>query len=345
MKLQRKMALLTLLALVLPLLFAACAAPAGQTDTAGGGATEGATEGVTESDTGAAAETATEAAAGDAAGATMGGGPIAIGSKDFTEAILVAELYAQVLERAGMTVERKFNLGATPIAHEALLSGDIDLYPEYTSTGLQEVLKDTNRYTGAGAILDAVRAGYEEQFELTWLDASPFNNTNVFATTPAIAEQYGLKTYSDLAANAADLRLGGPAEFPDRVDTQGLDEAYGGFVANFKEFKALGTGALRYDALQNGEVDVIVAFGTDGRIAGDQLVVLEDDKSFYPIYNIAPVVRMDTLAANPGIADALNAVAPLLTDQVMAGLNYQVDGPDKLEPGAVITAFLDENAP
>ena len=193
--------------------------------------------------------------------------------------------------------------------------------------------------------MDAVRKGYEQQFQLTWLDPSPFNNTNVFATTAEIAQKYSLKTISDLASHAADLRLGGPAEFPDRVDTQGLDAAYGGFVPKFKEFKPLGTGALRYDALQNGEVDVIVAFGTDGRIAGDKLVVLQDDKNFYPIYNIAPVVRQDTLSNNPGIADALNAVAPLLTNEVMAGLNYQVDGPEKAEPGAVITAFLDKNAP
>ncbi len=319
-----------LITLLLALSLSACAAPAAPSAPAGDAATGDGAAGTAE-------------AASDAAGAAAAG-PIQIGSKDFTEAILVAELYAQVLEDAGFTVERKFNLGATPIAHEALLKGDIDLYPEYTSTGLQEVLKDTERYTDAGAILDAVRAGYEEQFQLTWLDASPFNNTNVFATTQAVADQYGLRTYSDLAANAASLRLGGPAEFPDRVDTQGLDEAYGGFVSNFAEFKPLGTGALRYDALAAGEVDVIVAFGTDGRIAGDQLVVLEDDKSFYPIYNIAPVARMDTLQANPGIADALNAVAPLLTDQVMAGLNYQVDGPDKQEPDAVIRAFLEQNA-
>jgi len=293
-----------------------------------------------------AAPAAPAPAAGDpAADPAAPGGPIQIGSKDFTEAIVVAEMYAQLLEQAGFTVERKFNLGATPIAHEALVKGDIDLYPEYTSTGLQEVLKNTERFGDSAAILDAVRAGYEEQFQLTWLDASPFNNTNVFATTAAIAEQYGLATYSDLAANAASLRLGGPAEFPDRVDTQGLDETYGGFVTNFAEFKPLGTGALRYDALQAGEVDVIVAFGTDGRIAGDQLDVLQDDKSFYPIYNIAPVVRMDTLEANPTIAAALNTVAPLLTDEVMAGLNYQVDGPEKLEPEAVIRAFLEQNAP
>jgi len=329
---------LALLAIVLPLLFAACAAPAAPAAQAPAGEATSADTGSTSSaTTGTVTQTEGTGAAPN--------GPIKIGSKDFTEAILVAELYAQVLERAGFTVERKFNLGATPIAHEALRKGDIDLYPEYTSTGLQEVLKDTNRYADAAAIVDAVRKGYEEQFQLTWLNASPFNNTNVFATTPAIAQQYGLKTISDLAAKAPELRLGGPAEFPDRVDTQGLNEAYGGFVPTFKEFQPLGTGALRYDALKNGDVDVIVAFGTDGRIAGDKLVVLQDDKSFYPIYNIAPVVRMDTLSNNPGIADTLNAVAPLLTDQVMAGLNYQVDGPEKAEPGAVITTFLDQNAP
>lgn len=338
----RSAAFLALLAIVLPLLFAACSAPsapAAQAPAAGATAAPSTATEATGADTGSSSGTAAQGS-----GAPPNG-PVRIGSKDFTEAILVAELYAQVLERAGFTVERKFNLGATPIAHAALLKGDIDLYPEYTSTGLQEVLKDTNRYDDAAAILDAVRSGYEQQFQLTWLEASPFNNTNVFATTADIAQQYGLKTISDLAAHAADLRLGGPAEFPDRVDTQGLDAAYGGFVPKFKEFKPLGTGALRYDALQNGEVDVIVAFGTDGRIAGDKLVVLQDDKNFYPIYNIAPVVRQDTLANNPGIADALNAVAPLLTNEVMAGLNYQVDGPEKAEPGAVITAFLDKNAP
>jgi osmoprotectant transport system substrate-binding protein len=308
-KLARSVGLLALAAVLLSVVLAACApvAPAAQ------------------------------APAGQA-----GAGPIKIGSKDFTEAILVAELYAQVLEQAGFQVERKFNLGATPIAHEALVKGDIDLYPEYTSTGLQEVLKDTNRYPDAGAILDAVRAGYEEQFKLTWLDASPFNDTNAFATRPDVAEQYGLKTYSDVAANAAELRLGGPAEWPDRVDTQGLDEAYGGFVTNFKEFKPLGTGTLRYDALKNGEVDIIVAFGTDGRIKGDNLVLLQDDKSFYPIYNIAPVVRMDVLEQNPAIAAALDKVAPLLTDDIMSGLNYKVDGPDKKEPGEVISEFLSQ---
>ena len=311
-RMKHPLGLLTLAILVMSMLLAACTPPATPVPPAAGGE--------------------------PAAGTTL-----AIGSKDFTEAILVAELYAQVLENAGYKVDRKFNLGATPIAHAALLKGDIDLYPEYTSTGLQEVLKDTNRYPDAGAILDAVRKGYEEQFKLTWLQASPFNDTNAFATTAAIAQQYGLKTYSDVAAKAAELRLGGPAEFPDRVDTQGLDAAYGGFISKFKEFKPLGTGTLRYDGLKNGDVDVIVAFGTDGRIKGDGLTLLQDDKNFYPIYNIAPVVRMDVIEKNPTIADALDKIAPLLTDEIMSGLNYQVDGPDKKEPGDVIRAFLQEN--
>jgi osmoprotectant transport system substrate-binding protein len=268
------------------------------------------------------------------------GATISIGSKNFTEVLIVGEMQALLLENAGFTVERKLGLGATPVAHAALTNGDIDLYGEYTSTGLQEVLKDTNRYTDEKAILDAVQKGYD-QFNLTWLTPSPFNDTNTFAVTKAVAEQYGLKTFSDLAAKSAELRLGGPPEFQDREDTKGLYKEYGD-AFKWKEYKQLDTGSLRYDALKNGDVDVVVAFSTDGRIASDGLVLLEDDKSYYPIYQLAPVVRDDVLAANPGIADALNALAPLLTTDVMAGLNYQVDGPDKMEPADVARTFLTE---
>ena len=117
-----------------------------------------------------------------------------------------------------------------------------------------------------------------------------------------------------------------------------MAKTYGGFVP--KELKQLGTGPLRYDALKNGDIDVVVVFTTDARIASDKLVVLQDDKTFYPIYNIAPVVRQDTLQSNPKIADALNKLAPLLTDDVITGLNAQVDI-DKKEFAAVAKAFLD----
>ena len=263
-----------------------------------------------------------------------------VGSKDFTESFLMAEMYALLLEDAGFKVERKFNLGGTPVAHAALLKGDIDLYAEYTSTGLLTVLKE-KPLADSAAIIEAVRKGYRERFQLAWLDPAPFNNTQALATTKAVAEKYGLKTYSDLAAKAGELRLGGPPEFADRADgIKGLQQAYGGF--KFKEFKQLGTGSLRYEALKTGEVDVTVAFGTDGQISGMGLVLLRDDKNFYPVYQAAPVVQQEVLDRNPAVAPALNRLAPLLTGEVMAGLNWQVDGPDKKEFAAVAKAFLRE---
>ena len=268
--------------------------------------------------------------------------PVRIGSKNFTEAILVAEMYALALEDAGIRVERKFNLGATPVAHTALVNGEIDLYPEYTSTGLLEVLKQAP-IADAKGILEAVRKGYEEQFKLTWLEPSPFNNTNALAMTRQRAEELGIRTYSDLVARSGELKLGGPPEFPEREDTKGLMAAYG-FDPKFigDNFVQLDTGALRYEALTKGDIDVVVAFGTDGQINGLGLALLEDDKNYYPIYQIAPVIRQDTLAANPAIAETLNKLAPLLTNDVMSGLNWQVDGPEKKEIADVARAFLQQ---
>jgi osmoprotectant transport system substrate-binding protein len=268
-------------------------------------------------------------------------GTIVVGSKDFTEQFIVAEMYAQILEDAGFTVERKLNLGGTPIAHEAILNGDIDLYPEYTSTGLLTVLK-LSPIQDAQEIYTTVKENYEEQFNLTWLEPSPFNNTQALAMTKETAEEVDIQTYSDLSEKAPELILGGPAEFLEREDgIKGLQATYGGF--EFKEVKQLGTGSLRYQALMDGQVDVVVAFGTDGAIEGNDLVVLVDDQVFYPIYNIAPVVRMDTLDDYPQIAELLNELAPLLTNDVMSGLNWQVDGPEGREPAEVAREFLLEN--
>jgi osmoprotectant transport system substrate-binding protein len=314
-----------LLALALLIMLAACGQSAATSPTAAPANTDA---------------PASTAAPADATPATSAGSTIKIGSKNFTEAILVAEMYALVLEDNGFTVERKFNLGATPIAQAALTGGDIDLYPEYTSTGLLEVLK-AQPIADAAGILAAVRKGYEEQFKVTWLDASPFNNTNTFALTKAKADELGVKTFSDLAKISGDLKLGGPPEFPEREDNKAVLAAYG-FDPKFsgENFVQLDAGSLRYEALTKGDVDVVVAFGTDGQIAGLGLTALEDDKSAYPIYQIAPVIRQDALAANPGVADALNKLAPALTNDVMSGLNWQVDGPDKKEVAAVASEFL-----
>ena len=268
-------------------------------------------------------------------------GSITIGSKDFTEEFIVAEMYAQVLENAGFKVTRKLNLGGTPVAQAAIVKGDIDLYPEYTSTGLLTVLK-AQPIQDPTQIYQAVKSGYEKQFNLTWLTPSPFNDTQALAMTQAGSDKYGIKTYSDLAQKASQLVIGGPAEFFSREDgLPALQKAYGGF--QFKDSKQLGTGSLRYQALTGGQIDVVVAFSTDGQINGDKLALLQDDKNFYPVYNVAPVVRMDTLTKYPQIATVLNKLAPYLTTPIMSGLNWQVDGPDKMEPAAVAKAFLQQN--
>ena len=265
-------------------------------------------------------------------------GTVIVGSKDFTEQFIVAEMYAQLLEKEGFTVERKLNLGGTPIAHEAMMNGDIDLYPEYTSTGLLTMLK-LDPIQDAQEIYTTVKSGYEQQYNLTWLTPSPFNDTQALAMTKEVAAQYGIQTYSDLSQKASELVLGGPAEFLEREDgLKGLQQAYGGF--EFKEVKQLGTGSLRYQALLEGQVDVVVAFGTDGAIKGNDLLLLVDDLVFYPIYNVAPVIRQDTLEKYPQIEKILNDFAPLLTDDIMSGLNWQVDGPEGKEPADVARAFL-----
>lgn len=323
---------------IVALLLVACGAGTGGQSPTTAPATEATSAPVAEATTAPATEATTAPAEGGAAG----GESITVGSKNFTEMFIMGELYAQLLEANGYTVERAFDLGATPIAHTAITQGDIDLYPEYTSTGLLEVLQQ-EPISDPAELIAALREQYKAQFQLTWLEPSAFNNTNTFAVTQETADRLGLATYSDLFANAAEIRLGGPPEFPERNDTRNLETIYGAAIADFAEYSQLGTGALRYDALQAGDVDAIVAFGTDGRIQADQLVILEDDKQAYPTYNVAPVVRDDLLARAPEVAEILNQLAPLLTDEAMQAMNYQVDGPDAREPAAVATDFLSEN--
>ncbi|MBD1998186.1 quaternary ammonium transporter [Leptolyngbya sp. FACHB-541] len=261
---------------------------------------------------------------------------IRVGSKDFTEQFIIGEMYALVLENAGLQVERKLNLGGTPVAQAALESNQIDLYPEYTGTGLLTVLKLPVN-SDQEAVYQSVSEGYKEQFDLVWLEPSPMNNTQALAMTQEASDSLGVKTISDMAAKAGELVMIGPPEFEAREDgLPGIKEAYGDF--ELAEYKAVDPG-LRYQALVDGEADVAVAFGTDGEIAAFDLVLLEDDKQLFPPYQVAPVVRQEVLDANPGIADALNALAPLLTDEVMQQLNYEVSG-NQREPAEVAKEFL-----
>lgn len=269
-------------------------------------------------------------------GGNNASGPIKVGSKDFTEAFIIGEMYALSLEKAGFQVERKLNLGGTPVAQAALQSGEIDLYPEYTGTGLLTILKEP-AMSDPKQVFDKVAAAYKEKYDLVWLNPAPMNNTQALAMTETRANELGIKTISDLAAKADQLIMVGPPEFEAREDgLPGIKAKYGNF--ELKEYKAVDPG-LRYKALTDGDADVTVAFGTDGEIAAFNLVVLQDDQQLFPPYQVAPVVRQETLDANPGVADALNAIAPKLDDATMQKLNYEVSG-NKREPAEVAKEFM-----
>jgi len=263
------------------------------------------------------------------------GGAIKVGSKD-TEQFILGEMYALVLENQGLKVQRKLNLGGTPVAQAGLQSGQIDLYPEYTGTGLLTILKlPVNK--NQKQVFDTVSKAYQERFKLVWLDPAPMNNSQALAMTEAGSKKYGIKTISDLAKKASQLVMIGPPEFEAREDgLPGLQKAYGNF--KLKAYKGADAG-LRYQALKDGQADVVVAFGTDGELSAFNLVVLEDDKKLFPPYQVAPVVRQEILDKNPQIKDALNALAPKLTNETMQRLNYEVSG-KKLEPAEVAKDFL-----
>lgn len=285
-----------------------------------------------------------------AVAAAQDAGPIRIGSKNFTEQLILGEMYALLLENAGIPTETRLNLGGTVVAHEALVAGEIDLYPEYTGTALTVVLEipiesvQATPVPEGGSIdqqvYDLVAQGYKDRFDLVWLDEVPFNNTQALAVKRSWAEEQGIASISDLAAIAGEAVIVAPSDFVERPDgLQGLEDFYG---LAFKDVLAVEPG-IRYQAIEQDQAQVVLAFGTDGQVAGLDLLLLEDDKGLWPPYHVAPVVRQATLDAYPALAETLNAVAPLLTDEAMSAMNWQVDGPDKLEPVEVAEAFLTEN--
>jgi osmoprotectant transport system substrate-binding protein len=261
---------------------------------------------------------------------------IKIGSKNFTEQFVVAELYAAALENAGFKVERKINLGGTMVAHEALKSGAIDLYPEYTGTGFNAVMKATTTETDPEKVRQIVKALYEKEFNLTWLKPSNINNGYAIVVRPETAKEYNLKTLTDLGRVASKLSLGAGTEFVDRRDgIAGLKEVYGAEFRELKQFAAL---RLRYDALAQKQIDIANGFSTDWQIAAEKFVALDDDKGLFPPYFLAPVVRPD-IAKNEKVVATLEKVDAALDNPTMQELNRQVEV-DKKEPRTVAANFL-----
>ena len=266
---------------------------------------------------------------------------VRVGSKNFSEQLFLGELYAQLLEHRNLRVERKLSLGSTQIAMAAMQRGELDLYPEYTGTALLVVLKRPVAYDPK-AVYQTVKSDFEREYHMTWLAPSPFNNTQALASTEETARRYGIRTLSDAARVASQLRLAVTAEFVNRPDgLPALRRAYGAF--NFKQVVQVDIG-LRYQALIDKRADVAVAFSTDGEIAQYRLVVFEDDKHAFPPYQAAPVVRDATLQQFPAIATTLDAVAPLLDESTIRGVNLAINGPQKREPADVAREFLQKHS-
>ncbi|MFC1512376.1 glycine betaine ABC transporter substrate-binding protein, partial [Candidatus Latescibacterota bacterium] len=236
---------------------------------------------------------------------------VRIGTKNFTEQLILGELMAQLIEvRTDLRVERRFNLGGTMICHGALKSGGIDLYAEYTGTALSAILKQS-------VIADPDRAHamvareYRQRFAVDWLRPFGFNNTYAITVRKSDATSRNLRAISDLIAISGTLRAGFTAEFSERPDGYpGLRRAY---ELQFREVRDLDP-ALMYQAIANREVDVICAFATDGRIAAFDLQPLRDDRGFFPPYQAAPVIRTEVLQAYPELREVLDLLAGRLDD-------------------------------
>ncbi len=325
----RRVSLMLALILVVVSL-AACSKNGANTNTGKSESTPEATNAAT--DAGTATPEATKAA-DDNKKDTV----IKIGSKDFTENLLLAEIYALALEDKGYKVERVFNL-ASAVVHTTLVSGDIDLYPEYTGTGLLSVLK-LPLETDPQKVYDTVKAEYEKQFNLIWLDYAQANDGQGLVITTKVANEYGIKTISDLQKNADKLRFASQGEFDTREDgIPALTAKYGDF--KWKSSKVYDNG-LKYEVLKNDEADVAVAYTTEGQLVDSSTyTLLEDDKYVWPPYNIAPVVRKDILDANPDIADVLNAIDAKIDTKTITALNAKVDV-DKQEYEEVAKEFYD----
>ncbi|HEV3201690.1 MAG TPA: glycine betaine ABC transporter substrate-binding protein [Bryobacteraceae bacterium] len=268
--------------------------------------------------------------------ACSGPARIVVGSKNFSEQVLLGEILAQQIERRlGVRVDRKLSLGGTLVAQGALVNGSIDLYPEYTGTALTAILKQ-QPLQDSGAVLGAVRAAYEEKWKLRWLAPLGFNNTFAMMVRGETARGAKLETLSDAARSRA-WRMGVGYEFKQRPDgLDGLLASYGLRTDGDPVTMDLG---LLYKALETRKVDMIAANSTDGQASVLDITILKDDRHYFPPYDCAVVVREDTLGRFPQLREALEQLSGKLSDPVMRKLNYAVDGEHR-SPAQVASEFL-----
>jgi len=247
---------------------------------------------------------------------------IEIGNKNYTEARVLGQMFALVVEDSTDYKVNVTEFGGTNVVLEALKAGEVDLYPEYTGTAYgailgQSELKDPQK------VYDYVKKAYLDDYNIVWGKQLGYNNTYTFALRPEVAEKYGIKTYSELAEIAGDLKFISTAEFVEREDgLLGIKKVYGGF--EFADIKTMDPG-LRYTAIAQGEGDLMDAFSTDGKLIEYNLTILEDDKNFFPPYYVAPIFNGDFAKEYPEVVEALAKLENVADEATMQQLNYQVD--------------------
>jgi len=260
----------------------------------------------------------------DASGDGGSGAPsdrtITIGSKNFTEAVILGELYSQALEAKGYTTELKSSIGSTEIIDAALTSGEIDFYPEYTGTMLTVVFGEDEAQESADSTYDRAQELYEERGQ-TLFEMTPFSDSDALAVTSAYADENGLESIGDLA-DVDGFKLGGQPEFETRLQgLVGVKEAYGIESVTFVPF----TGISPYEALDQGAVDVAAIFSTDPPLASGKYVVLDDPEANFGFQNVAPVVDQE-LADELGddFRESVDAVSEKLTEEAIIAMNSAV---------------------
>lgn len=264
-----------------------------------------------------------------------------IGSKEGCESVILGNMMADLIEaKTDLKVERKMSLGGTMIAFQALAGGEIDIYPEYTGTAYGTILGN-NIVPGMTKeeVYNEVKNQIKDQYDIEILENYGFNNTYVLAVTKETADKYNLKTVSDLKNVNGTFKLGCSPEFAVRDDgLPGIEKTYGVKFKSSHNF----SGTLMYTAITSGEVDVITAFSTDGLLQKYDLVLLEDDKNFFPPYFMLAFVNGDTLKKYPELLEPLSIMYGLLDDNMMQSLNYKVveEGQDRAD---VARTFLLEN--
>lgn len=263
---------------------------------------------------------------------------VTIGSKNFTEAIILGELYSQALEAKGYTTELKSSIGSTEIIDAALTSGEIDMYPEYTGTMLTVVFGEDEPQEDAESTYDRAKELYEERGE-TLFEMTPFSDSDALAVTTEFAEENGLESIGDLA-ELDTFKLGGQPEFETRLQgLPGVKEDYGIENVTFVPF----TGISPYEALDQGAVDVAAIFSTDPPLASGDYVVLEDPEANFGFQNVAPVVNQE-LADELGddFRDAIDAVSEQLSEEAIIAMNSAV-AIDQRPADEVAREFLEAN--